>query len=114
LPVSPEIPLDTSGNTKQHFERAVLFYDQQHVLDKPPGAGMVYLAHLYTGQGQDPKIAGLSAELTIEQAKVASLQAELAAVPQITGIDPAKVKQFQTGLAAQAAALEAAIIVPLS
>jgi N-acetyl-anhydromuramyl-L-alanine amidase AmpD len=106
LPVSPEIPLDAKGNVRQHFERGVLFYDVQHTYDNPPGAGSVYAAHLYTGAGQDPDIA-------IEQAKVAALQAELAAVPQTTGIDAAKVKQFQTGLAAQAAALEAAIIVPI-
>ncbi|HZU00838.1 MAG TPA: glycoside hydrolase domain-containing protein [Ktedonobacteraceae bacterium] len=78
LPLSNEIPLDSKGNTKQFFERGVLFYDPLHVWDNPPGSGQVYLAHLYSGPGQDPEIAALQGELQQAQAQVASLQAELA------------------------------------
>jgi hypothetical protein len=115
LPVSPEIPIDAHGNTMQHFERGVLFYDPQHMLDKPPGAGMVYMAKLYTGPGQDPNLAKLGAQVAAEQATITTLEAELAAAlaKTTTGIDPAEVLRFQTGIAAQIQALGAAVMVPL-
>ena len=79
LPVSGEIPLDASGNTRQHFERGVLFYDPQHQYDNAPGAGTVYLAHLYTGQGQDPRLAQLQTQLTQAQSSGnLALQAKIA------------------------------------
>ncbi len=75
LPVSNEIPIGgVQGAVKQHFERGVLFYDQNHAIDNPPGSGSVYLAHLYSGPGQDPRIAELSAQ-------VADLQKQLNNAP---------------------------------
>lgn len=63
LPVSNEVPLNAKGNVRQHFERGVLFFDPGHAYDAPPGAGRVYLAHLYSGPGQDPQIAELQTEI---------------------------------------------------
>lgn len=103
LPVSNEIPLDGKGNTKQHFERGVCFFDPDHTYDNPPGAGRVYKAHLYSGPGQDPEIAVLEAQLK-----------------QPAGVDPATVKNFQQAAALQvhdlvqkAQAIESSLIVPL-
>lgn len=80
LPVSNEIPLQgVAGAVKQHFERGVLFYDPNHSLDNPLGAKNVYPAHLYGGQGEDPRIAPLKQQL-------ADLQTQLAAQPTV---DPA-------------------------
>ncbi len=81
LPVSNEIALDSNGNTKQYFERGVLFFDASHVYDTPPGAGRVYKAHLYSGNGQDPVIAQLQQELAQAQKTT----------PTVTGVDQAKV-----------------------
>ena len=83
LPVSNEIPLDAKGNVKQHYERGVVFYDPGHVYDNPPGSGVVYLAHLYSGPGVDPEVAQLQTELS----KVTT--------PVMQGVDPTKVKNFQ-------------------
>jgi len=82
LPVSNEIPLQGSSATKQFFERAVLFYDPQHELDRPPGAGDVYLAHLYSGPGQDPRIPSLQGEVDTLKAELAAEQQKPAAVQQ--------------------------------
>ena len=104
LPVSNEIPMDPKNNTKQYFERGVLFFDPGHQYDNPPGSGRVYKAHLYAGPGQDPQIAELEAQLK-----------------QPAGVDPAKVANFQQQLELQAhklvqdaQAFEAALIVPLA
>lgn len=103
LPVSNEIPLDGKGNTKQHFERGVLFFDPDHVYDNPPGSGRVYKAHLYSGPGQDPEIAVLEAQLK-----------------QPAGVDPVKVANFQQAAALQvhdlvtkAQTIESSLVVPL-
>ncbi len=90
LPVSNEIPLGgTHGAVKQFFENGVVFYDVAHEYDTRPGepTASVYLAHIYSGPGEDPKIA--------------ELESELAHATQATGIDPAKVtERLQTiGLA---------------
>lgn len=79
LPVSNEIALDAKGNTKQHFERGVVFFDPGHVFDNPPGAGRVYKAHLYSGPGVDPAIALLQSEL----AKATQAPQQFAALEQI-------------------------------
>ena len=31
---------------RQTFERGVLYYDPQHVIDRPPDSGEVYMGHL--------------------------------------------------------------------
>ncbi len=109
LPVSNEISLGgTSGATRQHFENACIFYDPAHEFDSRPGepGARVYLAHLYSGPGVDPKVL--------------ELEAELAAAKQPAGIDPAKVVNFQTARAIQAhqitqaaQALETALVQPI-
>ncbi len=45
----------------QRFERGVLAYDPQHVINSPPGAGDVYCMHIDSGLGQDPRISQLQA-----------------------------------------------------
>ena len=80
LPLSNEISLGgTHGAVRQHFENGVVFYDVAHEYDTRPGepTASVYLAHIYSGPGEDPKIA--------------ELESELAHVTQATGIDPTKV-----------------------
>ncbi len=109
LPVSNEISLGgTHGATRQHFENACVFYDPAHEFDSRPGepGARVYLAHLYSGPGVDPKIL--------------ELEAELAAAKQHTGIDPMLVTNFQTARAIQAhqitqaaSALETALVQPI-
>jgi hypothetical protein len=70
LPVSNEIPLPGSkhGAVKQHFEDVVAFFDPGHEFDQRPGAtdARVYLAHIYSGYGQDPKIAELEAQAGLD------------------------------------------------
>jgi hypothetical protein len=67
-------PVKYPGVVIVFFERGVLIYDPKHLLDNPPGAGSVYAAHLYSGPGQDPRLA--TAYQQIQQ-----LQAQLAAQP---------------------------------
>src|SRR6266487_4405181 len=75
LPKSNEIPIEGhAGVVRQHFERAVLFYDPQHELDRPPGSGTVYLAQLYGGPGQDPRIVPLQQQVNTLTAQLAQPQ----------------------------------------
>ncbi len=113
LPLSNEVPLDTSGAVKQYFERGCLIYDVAHKYDNPPGGGQVYLAHVYGGLGEDPLIADL-------QKQVSQLQTELSQAQQPTGIDKELVANFQTARAIQAhqitqaaQALETALVAPI-
>ncbi|HET8911200.1 MAG TPA: hypothetical protein VFN23_07045 [Ktedonobacteraceae bacterium] len=85
LPVSNEIPLDSAGNTKQYFERGVLFYDPQHHYDNPPGSGSTYYAHLYGGPGEDPIIAELKQQL-VQAQQATQNSASLQAIKQIQTI----------------------------
>ena len=62
------------GIVLQFFERGVLVYDPQHQVDSPPGAGPVYLAHLYTGAGVDPMVGKLEAQITAMQSQPAAPQ----------------------------------------
>src|SRR6266581_1180759 len=74
LPVSNEIAIaGLAGVTRQHFERGVLFYDPQHQLDRPPGSGDVYLAHIYGGPGQDPRIVPLQSQVNTLNSQVDAL-----------------------------------------
>lgn len=77
LPISDEIGVSgQSGLVYQRFERAVLAYDPQHIIDSPPGSGDVYCMHINSGLGQDPRISQL-------QALIAQLQqSPLAPAPQ--------------------------------
>lgn len=62
LPLSNELGIG-NGRVKQHFERGVLVYDPGHTNDFPPGSGAVYVAKIYEGVGQDPRIAQLQAQI---------------------------------------------------
>lgn len=70
LPTSPEVGgiKDKPGVTYQRFERGVLVYDPNRLIDNPPGStGSVYLAHIDSGIGADPQIADLQNQVTILQ-----------------------------------------------
>src|SRR6266568_6884684 len=96
LPVSNEIPIGgVQGAVKQHFERGVLFYDQNHAIDNPPGSGSVYLAHLYSGPGQDPRIAELSAQVADLQKQLNNATGNVA-LQQALDAANAKLAQIKT------------------
>ena len=95
LPTSSESSVaGHNGVVYQRFERAVLCYDPQHVIDSPPQAGDVYVMHIDSGVGQDPRIAQL-------QATIAQLQQPAATLQQINGI----VTQANTALAQASTAI---------
>lgn len=94
LPVSNEIPLQGVA-VRQHFERGVLFYDPQHQLDRPPGSGDVYLAHLYGGPGQDPRVATLTAQVNALTAQLAQPTTVPADVQQKLDHDEEILKQVR-------------------
>jgi hypothetical protein len=91
LPKSNETPIERipggqhlagHGIVVQFFERAALCYDPTHLQDNPPGAGSVYLLHLYTGgPGTDPEIAVLQAQ--IEKLKTQATPAPATPDPRI-------------------------------
>lgn len=83
LPLSGEKPIQQfagyehlagKGIVLQPFERGIAIYDPGHEYDNPPGAGAVYLAHLYSGAGVDPEVAQLQAQLQAAQAQPAAPQ----------------------------------------
>lgn len=95
LPTSNETSIaDHPGVVYQRFERAVLCYDPQHVIDSPPQAGGVYVMHIDSGVGQDPRIAQL-------QAQIVTLQQPASTLQQINGI----VTQANTALAQASTAI---------
>jgi len=60
LPLSNEtIVPGKSGVVYQRYERGVLAFDPGHIIDSPPGAGRVFLLHIDSGPGQDPRIEAL-------------------------------------------------------
>lgn len=88
LPVSNEVALDANSNTRQHFERGVVFFDPQHKWDNPPGAGQVYYAHVYSGPAWTAvtsdltnQIATLTQQLQQAQQNDTALQAVKAIIP---------------------------------
>jgi len=62
------------GATLQRFERGVLVYDPQHVIDHPPAAGAVYLAHLDSGVGVDPRLTQAIQQIVALQQQIGQLQ----------------------------------------
>lgn len=83
LPLSNEIAIG-QGRTIQFFERGVLVYDPAHSNDNPPGAKDVYRAHLYTGVGQDPRVADLQKQLTaLKAAPPVQLAADAATISKM-------------------------------
>jgi hypothetical protein len=80
LPLSNEKNVSgIKGVVYQRFERGVLCYDpnRPHVVDTPPGSeqSSVYLLHIDSGIGQDPRIADLQAQNSALQAEIVALQA---------------------------------------
>jgi len=64
LPTSNETAAPNHpGVVYQRFERGALAYDGQHTLDNPPASADVYLMHIDSGLGQDPRIAQLQAQI---------------------------------------------------
>jgi N-acetyl-anhydromuramyl-L-alanine amidase AmpD len=78
LPRSNEQGVGHPGVVYQRFERGILCYDPGHVLDMPPGSGSVYLMHIDSGIGQDPRIAQLQGQITDLQSQITALQGQLA------------------------------------
>jgi N-acetyl-anhydromuramyl-L-alanine amidase AmpD len=80
LPLSNETPIDQQrypGVVLQRFERGVVCWDPNHLIDNPPGSGPAYLMHLDTGPGQDPRIPALQQEVATLQQEVDTLKQEL-------------------------------------
>lgn len=75
LPQSGEISVaGHPGVTVQEFERGCLRWDNQHVIDAPPGAGDTYTVHVE----QDPRAVAIQAQLTKLQTQNALLQSQVA------------------------------------
>jgi N-acetyl-anhydromuramyl-L-alanine amidase AmpD len=75
LPMSNEAEVTaTPGLTLQRFERGVLMYDPGHLEDHPPGAGAVYLAHLDSGVGVDPRLTQALQQIVALQQQIGQYQ----------------------------------------
>jgi len=77
LPVGPAIGgiPGKQGVVYQRFERGVLVYDVNRVIDSPPGAsGSCYLAHIDQGIGQDPRVTDLQAHIDDLKKQITALQ----------------------------------------
>lgn len=84
LPQTNELQTGKPGVVMQRFERAVVAWDPNHVLDRAPGSGPAYLMHITNGLGQDPRIADLQAKLLQANAENADLKEQLEAGNVIT------------------------------
>ena len=83
LPTSDERGIaDKPGVVTQAFERATVCYDPGHLLDNPPGSGVVYLIHAptQTVTANDPATL---AQLSTTQALASSLQAKIDSIKEI-------------------------------
>jgi len=77
LPLTSEIGgiPGKAGTVFQRFERGVLAYDPSRVIDGPPGAqGPVYLMHIDSGIGQDPRVTDLQGQVAALRSQLAALQ----------------------------------------
>lgn len=86
LPTSPETGTGTTGTVYQRFERGVLAYDPQHLIDSPPQAKDVYLLHIDKGIGQDPQVAQLALENAQLKAQNVAIQ-QLPAVANVLAVN---------------------------
>lgn len=87
LPVTGEIYLQQFPNTAiQYCERAIMVFDNKHIIDQPPSAGDCYLLHIDSGIGQQaiakPLLATLQAQADTLAKQVASLTDDLAQAQQ--------------------------------
>lgn len=75
LPLSGENSVPNKpGIVWQAFERGVLVFDPNHIIDNPPGSGRVYLLHIDSGLGQDPRVTQLQSQIADLQAQVDKLK----------------------------------------
>jgi GH25 family lysozyme M1 (1,4-beta-N-acetylmuramidase) len=75
LPLMNEMEISgVPGATIQRFERGVLVYDPDHKIDHAPGSGPVYLAHLDSGVGVDPRLTQALQQIVALQQQVGQLQ----------------------------------------
>jgi hypothetical protein len=90
LPLSGETPVPNKpGIVWQAFERGVLIFDPDHIIDNPPGSGRVYMLHIDKGLGMDPRIGQLSTQNAALANQVSTLQGEnaaLKALPIVTNL----------------------------
>jgi hypothetical protein len=82
------------GVVWQAFERGVLIFDPNHVIDNPPGSGRVYLLHIDKGLGMDPRIGQLSTQNAQLTNQVTTLQGEVKALQALPIV--ANMQQIQT------------------
>lgn len=90
LPLSGEKPVPNhQGVVYQEFERGVVAFDPDHIIDNPPGSGRVYMMHIDKGLGMDPRIAVLGGQIADLSSQVTTLQGEvtkLQALPIVTNL----------------------------
>ncbi|MDQ2905674.1 MAG: N-acetylmuramoyl-L-alanine amidase [Chloroflexota bacterium] len=105
LPLTNELS-PRPGVAIQRFERGVLAYDPQHTLDNPPGSGEVYLLHIDSGSGQDPRLTTTATQLATEQQQlvtlhnqVTSLQTQVAELQAVNADFHRQVTNLQIQLA---------------
>lgn len=80
LPLSNEQSVVVNGVDAwyQRFERGVLAYDPNRVIDSAPGiSGPAYMMHIDTGAGVDPRIAALQSQVTLDTSKMTTLSSQL-------------------------------------
>lgn len=94
LPVTNEVGVPGfPGCVMQRFERGVVYFDPHHLIDRVPGAGAVYAAHLYQGFGQDPRLDQLQAQVNSLTAQLKAAQQASADAAALTALK-AKLKQI--------------------
>lgn len=90
LPLSGETPVSNRpGIVYQAFERGVVAFDPDHIIDNPPGSGRVYMMHIDKGLGMDPRIGQLAtqnAQLTNQVSTLQGENAALKALPIVTNL----------------------------
>jgi len=90
LPLSGETPVpNRPGIVYQAFERGVVAFDPDHIIDNPPGSGRVYMMHIDKGLGMDPRIGQQATQIAQLTNQVSTLQGEnaaLKALPIVTNL----------------------------
>lgn len=99
LPKTGEVSFG-EGRVYQRFERGVLCYDPDRTNDGPPGAsGPVYLMHIDSGLGQDPRIGDLESQLGNKDRQLVALSLDNASLEAQVEDLKAQVATLQTELA---------------
>lgn len=111
LPLSSELSVTVNGVTGyyQRFERGVLAYDPDHVMDSTPGmTGPAYLMHIDKGPGVDPQIATLSSTVATDAAQISELQGQVTAAQASASSYQSQLQVVQSNLASETNQLTAA------